>query len=269
MPPTVPTRARVLLFLLFFLGFALNVFTFVDLDWTHWLFEPLARAQHPPDDRSGSAAAASAALPEDEQVKRVRPSIFNLRARQCQGTENTGTAFVVKAGYVATSAHIIGDSQSCGSELRLIDYRGLEHNAQLEGLSTSEDLALLQIADATLPPLTLADPSPYERSLNEVVRLVTIGYPLETAGASAPDGAAISGEGSLSRYDAQQNAFVTSGLNLNPGNSGGPVFLYKNWHVLGIARSKLRPDVGEGIGYVVSIKTFKNFFREKTGQELP
>jgi S1-C subfamily serine protease len=116
--------------------------------------------------------------------------------------------------------------------------------------------------------LKLADASAYERP-NEVVRLMTIGYPLEQQGASSQDSASISGEGSLSRFDREHNVFVTSGLNVNKGNSGGPVFLRKNWQVLGIVRAKLSNEVGEGIGYVASIKTFQNFFREKTGQELP
>jgi S1-C subfamily serine protease len=134
-------------------------------------------------------------------------------------------------------------------------------------MSAGDDLALLRISDTTLPALKMADAASYEAA-NDVVRLVTIGYPLEQAGASSRDSASISGEGTLSRYVREQNVFVTSGLNLNPGNSGGPIFVRENWTVLGIARGKLPNTVGEGIGYVASIRAFESFFHEKTGQEL-
>jgi S1-C subfamily serine protease len=134
-------------------------------------------------------------------------------------------------------------------------------------VSADDDLALLRIGDTSLPPLQLADAAKYEAS-NEVVRLVTIGYPLEDQGASARDSASVSGEGSLSRFIRDRNVFVTSGLNLNPGNSGGPIFVRDNWTVLGIVRAKLPNTAGDGIGYVASIRTFESFFREKTGQAL-
>ncbi len=270
MPQTVPARVGFVLFFLFFLGLALSVLAFVDLRWTHWVLGPVT-----PIEGSGSSPRASDPSPplvqgpvNANQLEQLRQSILNVRVSQCgQEGENLGTAFVVKAGYVATAAHVLGDQQSCNGKIRLVDFKGREHSAALDGLSTGEDLALLRIADSSLPALQLADSTLYENP-SEVLQLVTIGYPLEQAGASTADSAGISGQGNLSRFDREHNVFVTSGLNLNPGNSGGPIFLRKNWQVLGIARAKLSNTVGEGIGYVAPIKTFENFFREKTGQEL-
>jgi S1-C subfamily serine protease len=265
MPRNVPGRVTFLLFFLFFLGLTLNVLAFVDLHWTNWLLAP--RKVQVEETRSDDPGEP---VPQDSQVKKLRESILNVRAAQCgpDGGENVGTGFVVKPGYVATAAHIIGDQQSCGGKLRLIDFKGREHPASLDGLSVADDLAVLRISDTLLPALAFADSTAYETP-NEVVTVVTIGYPLEGSGASAQDSAGISNEGSLSRYDRENNVFITSGLNLNSGNSGGPVFLRNNWKVIGIAQAKVRSEVGEGIGYVAPIRTFQNFFREKTGQELP
>jgi S1-C subfamily serine protease len=249
---TSPRRAAFLLFFLFFLGLAVTAFAFVDLNWTHWV---LVREK----------AAGRAAI-EPQQFQRLRQSILNVRAR-CSGGETTGTGFVVKTGFVATAAHVVEEVQDCGGTIHLVDHRGIQHLAEIRGISADDDLALLRIGDATLPALQLADASRYEAG-NDVVRLVTIGYPLEQAGASSRDSASISGEGSLSRYMRDRNVFVTSGLNLNPGNSGGPIFVRDNWTVLGIARAKLPNTVGDGIGFVASIRSFESFFREKTGQEL-
>lgn len=262
MPRNVPPRVVLLMFFLFFAGLALNVLAFVDLNWTH---QVLVRDEEDPPEEGEQDATG---LVDVTQVESLRRSILNVRVAQCiQPVESIGTGFVVKPGYVATAAHLFIDQPSCNGRIRLIDHRGMEHSGALEGLSAVDDLAVLRISDTTLPALRLADSSSYENP-NDVVRLVTIGYPLEDAAASAQDSAAISGEGNLSRFDRENNVFVTSGLTLNPGNSGGPIFLRNSWEVLGIARAKLSNELGEGIGYVAPIRTFLSFFREKTGQEL-
>ena len=264
MPRNVPPRVVFLMFFLFFAGLALNVLAFVDLNWTHRV---LVRDEADPPVEEAEAAAGP--VVDATQVESLRRSILNVRVAQCsQPVESVGTGFVVKPGYVATAAHLFIDQQDCNGRIRLIDHRGVEHSGALEGLSAVDDLAVLRISDTALPALRLADSASYENP-NDVVRLVTIGYPLEDAGASAQDSAAISGEGSLSRFDREHNVFVTSGLTLNPGNSGGPIFLRNNWEVLGIARAKLSNELGEGIGYVAPMRTFVSFFREKTGQEVP
>jgi S1-C subfamily serine protease len=260
MPKTVPTRVSLFLCLLFLLGLLVNALTFIDLQWTHWL---LTREEG----HTGRDEPTSAPVDAD-QVQRLRQSILNVRVAQCaEDGETLGTGFVVKAGYVATAAHLLGSQQSCNGRIRLIDHKGREHSAVLEGISATDDLALLRISNSSLPALQIADSAAYENP-NELVRLVTIGYPLEQAGASAQDNAAISDEGSLSRFDREHNVFVTAGMSLNPGNSGGPIFLRHNWQVLGIARAKLSYEIGEGIGFIAPMRTFENFFREKTGQEL-
>lgn len=251
-----PAHAALLIALLFILGLAVTLGAFVDLNWTKLV---LVQSALTPDAQKNTSVDAP-------QLDSLRPGILNVRA-DCGAGETTGTGFVVKAGFVATAAHVLGDRSACTGQIRLIDHRGLEHDAQIEGIATSDDLALLRIADTTLPALRLADTTRYE-SASDVVRVVTIGYPLEAAGASAPDRAAVSGEGSLSRYIREHDVFVTSGLNLNPGNSGGPIFVRDDWTVLGIARAKLPNSVGDGIGFVASIRSFEAFFREKTGQEL-
>jgi S1-C subfamily serine protease len=252
------SRAPLVLAFLFLMGLAISIAAFIDLQWTHAV---MVRGSLVPPKKSSRSAV------DPKELQRLRQSILNVRA-DCGAGVNTGTSFVVKPGFVATAAHVLGDRQVCTGTISLTDYKGLEHLAEIEGMSTADDLALLRISDTTLPALALADASRYEAN-DDVVRLVTIGYPLEGTGASAPDHASVSGEGTLSRYIRDQNVFVTSGLNLNPGNSGGPIFVRDNWTVLGIARAKLPNSVGDGIGFVASVRAFETFFREKTGQELP
>ncbi len=247
-----PLGVKLLLFFLFLIGLALNVLVILDVTWLHLYLEP-----------RGSTATTV----QDSEVDELRKSIVLVRVPTCDGSGvGNGTGFVVKPGFVATASHVIADHYACGSEIRLVDSFGVEHRAFADGYSDADDLALLRINATAIPQLTLADSRQYQE-ISEVVEVVTIGYPLVGA-ASAYNSAAVSGEGTLSRFDPGNNRFVTSGLNVNPGNSGGPVFLRESWTVVGVASAKMDVTIGEGIGYVIPINIFKQFFFDTTGETL-
>ncbi len=255
----MPLAVKLLLFFLFALGMALNVLVILDVTWLHLYLKP--------QKSGGTEVVRPGDTGPQPELDRLRESILLVLVPKCDGSgASSGTGFVVTPGYVATAAHVIGDHYACDSEVRLVDSFGVEHAATAEGYSEADDLALLRISDTSLPQMTLADSREYQE-ISEVVTVVTIGYPLVGA-ASAYDSAAISGEGNISRFDASNNRFVTSGLNVNPGNSGGPVFLKDSWTVVGIASAKMDVTVGEGIGYIIPINLFKQFFQDTTSEVL-
>ena len=256
----VPVLGKLLLFLLFFVGIALNIVIFLDAYWWHFHLRPpvaLIQPDYGDDIIEG--------LPPEAQ--KVRDSVLLAVVPSCDGSgENSGTAFVVAPGYLATAAHVVSESVACDSRIQLIDRDRAEHTAVLEGYSSEDDIAILSVSDSSMPPLPLADSSLYQRT-EAPIKVVTVGYPLLGAASDLGE-ASFSGEGNLSRYDEGKRRFITSGLNVNPGNSGGPVFLRDNWQVVGIILAQLDPSVAEGIGYVVPINDFKSFFRAKTGRPL-
>ncbi len=247
------TSAVVLLSVLFLVGFGLNLWPWIDYKYFHLIEE-----------------WRGTALPEVE-IEGLKQSILSVRVGNCEGPGfNFGTGFVVEAGYIATAAHVIDSFDDCDGgprPIQVVDHRGIDHTAEFVAMASESDLAILKINDFDLPPVALADSSEYE-NVDKLSNIVTIGYPLLAEGASAVDEPAVSGEGNISRYDASKNVFITSGLNLNPGNSGGPIFLSDNWLVVGVAVKKFDVNVGEGLGVAVPSRTFANLFKDKTGQEL-
>ncbi len=247
-----PLGVKLLLFFLFVIGLALNVLVILDVAWLHLYLGP---------------RGTTTTVAQDSELDQLRQSIVLVLVPNCDGTgTGNGTGFVVKPGFVATAAHVIADYYNCGSEIRLVDSFGVEHAAAADGRSEADDLALLRISATAIPQLTLTDSRQYQE-ISDLVEVVTIGYPLVGA-ASAYDSAAVSGEGNISRFDPDNNRFVTSGLNVNPGNSGGPVFLREDWSVVGVASAKMDVTIGEGIGYVIPINIFKQFFFDTTGEPL-
>ncbi len=252
-----PLSFKLLLITIFFAGLALNLLVFLDVHW--WGYYLVPRTARTPTD--------TGTVVEPARLEQLRESILLVLVPTCDGARlGSGTGFVIKPGYIATAAHVIGDHYACESEIRLVDSYGVEHAATAEGYSDADDLAILRITDTSIPSLRLADSRQFQE-INDVVEVVTIGYPV-VGEASAYDSAAVSGDGNISRFDAQDKRFVTSGLNVNPGNSGGPVFLKDSWMVVGIASAKMDVTVAEGIGYVIPVNILKQFFNTTTGDTL-
>ncbi|ETR69234.1 MAG: hypothetical protein OMM_04063 [Candidatus Magnetoglobus multicellularis str. Araruama] len=188
----------------------------------------------------------------------------------------SGTGFIIRPGYVATNAHVI----ECGlryEDIVVKDFKGKLHAAKIEGIARNykkaNDLAILKIPDTTLPPLVLADSAIYE-SGHEGEEIVAIGYPL-LGMASSADKPALTDKGSISTFKPDENIFIASGMPLNAGNSGGPIFLAKTQQVIGVAVAVLRGQVQinsapvEGVSFFIPANILANFFEEKTGEMLP
>lgn len=259
------------LFMLFLIGIGLNVFIILDAEVLHWLIgadeisAPLSR-------QKDAAPKTTKPFASWEEAKK---SILLVIPADCNGKAcGSGTGFVVKPGYVATNAHVVKCGVAC-EKFVLRDYKGVNHEAKLEAIASgqrSEDLAILSVSGLSLPPLPLANSAEYEAE-HDGEEVVTIGYPLPGI-ASTADKSSVSGKGTISTFKSDEGIFIASGMNLNSGNSGGPVFIVENRKVLGLAVGVLRGEVSpgnapvEGVDYVIPINRLKTFFLEKTGTDL-
>src|SRR3954470_17921567 len=110
MQKKAPTAIAVLLFFLFFCGLAMNVLAFVDLQWTHLLFSHQPPGSETSVDLLQSTPGGVPEAIDLTKVQQLKQSILNVRAAQCAHPgENLGTGFVVKPGFIATAAHVLGD----------------------------------------------------------------------------------------------------------------------------------------------------------------
>ncbi|WP_207682128.1 S1C family serine protease [Desulfonema magnum] len=248
------------LFMVFLIGIGLNTFVILDAEHFRWIIRP-------PNDIS--TVDLSKFVPE------AKKSILLVVAIGCDNKAcGTGTGFVIQPGYVATNAHVAACGAQC-KKFALQDYKGMKHVATLEGITsrrgTAEDLAILKINDTSLPPLQLADSAEYEVD-HDGDAIFTIGYPLLGIASSA-DKASVSDEGRIAQFSTDHDMFIANGMQPNPGNSGGPVFLANEKKVVGLIVSGVRGEVQgvevAGVEYVIPINRMKNFFQQITGQDLP
>ena len=237
-----------MLLLLGLIGVSLNLLVFLDLPL---LQRPISVRVLPP--------------PPDDPT--LRAAVYLVKVPDCAGLGvGQGTAFAVHDEYLVTCAHVVSAAHGCASGIQVRSSAGLEQAAELVGYSEEKDLALLKVTSPPTEVLVLADSSLYEEA-DEVVRVFTVGFPLLGA-ASSEERSSFSGVGTVSGVATGTDRLITSGLNVNPGNSGGPVLLEQEKLVLGVASAKLKPEIGEGIAYIVPSNAVKAFFRTATGEDL-
>jgi serine protease Do len=163
-----------------------------------------------------------------EQIKKSQNKIINDLAESKGATtiapgKYSGTGFLIsKNGYVATSYHVIKESDSVYLENEFFG----RLKASTVYTDTQNDIAILKIDSASFVmkgniPFTI---SQKEADLGEYV--YTLGFPREDV---------VFGEGSVSAstgYRQNPNSYQVS-VPVNPGNSGGPL-LNSNGELVGV-----------------------------------
>jgi S1-C subfamily serine protease len=181
--------------------------------------------------------------------------------------EATGSGFVVdKDGTILTNAHVVDGAESVTVSF---EEGGEEIDAEVKGVDTSSDLAVLKIDPSEVEDLTvlpLGDSSKVEVGDSVVAIGNPFGYSRTvTTGIvsglqreiTAPDGFQISN-------------VIQTDASINPGNSGGPL-LDSQGRVIGI-NSQIATGGGQGsvgIGFAVPVNTAKELLpRLKEGGEI-
>jgi S1-C subfamily serine protease len=183
-----------------------------------------------------------------------------------QGTA-TGSGFVVdEDGTIVTNAHVVEGADKV--EVRF-DENGEFINADVKGVDTSTDVAVLKIDPSdvdNLTPIPLGDSS----KLQVGDPVIAIGNPFGYSRTVTTG--IVSG---LQREIQAPNGFtipdvIQTDASINPGNSGGPL-LDANGRVIGI-NSQIATGGGQGsvgIGFAVPVNTAKELLPDlKAGETI-
>jgi S1-C subfamily serine protease len=184
-----------------------------------------------------------------------------------QEGDATGSGFVVdEDGNIVTNAHVVEGADSV--EVSFSE-NGEAVEAEVKGIDTSSDVAVLKVDPSKVPnltPLPLGDSS--KLAVGDPV--IAIGNPFGYSRTVTTG--IVSG---LQRQIQAPNGFtipdaVQTDASINPGNSGGPL-LDANGRVIGI-NSQIQTGGGNGsvgIGFAVSINTVKDLLPKlKAGEKI-
>lgn len=208
----------------------------------------LAIVDVPPDNGAGSDDGGLTSM---EIARQVLPSVVGITTYQNGSVtpKSTASGIVMSAdGLIITNGHVVSDSSGVNVTL----YDGSQYVAEVVGIDSRTDLAVLRIQAQNLVAATFGD------STSVVVgeRVLAIGNPGGLSGSTT--------QGIISGINRQLT--VTGGtetMNLlqtdaaiNPGNSGGAL-VNRFGQVIGISSAKISRVDYEGVGFAIPISEAK------------
>ena len=168
---------------------------------------------------------------------------------QTSASSVTGSGIVLNEdGYILTNYHVIDAAYSKGMPIRVITYDGSEYDAEVVGVETDSDLAVLRIEAEGLVPAQIGDSD----NLRVGQTIYAVGNPLGELTYTMTSGIV----SALNRRittdeDVTVNMFQIDAA-VNNGNSGGPVFNVYG-QVIGVVTAKYSQEGMEGLGFAIPI----------------
>lgn len=179
----------------------------------------------------------------------VSALMTGFRGQSVEQESGAGSGFIISEdGYVVTNNHVVSGASSVS--VVLLD--GTEYTAQVVGLDSTTDLAVLKIDAKGLPYVALGDSDAME--IGEQV--VAIGNPLGEFAGSITVGYISARGRELSFSDSTMSNLIQTDAAINPGNSGGALVNMRG-EVIGINTAKSSGSQVEGLGFAIPINDAK------------
>ena len=151
-------------------------------------------------------------------------------------------------GYILTNYHVIESAYTQGVPILVITFDGAEYIAEVIGVESDSDLAVLKIDAAGLVPAVLGD----SRELRVGQTIYAIGNPLGELTYTMTSGIVSALNRSITTdINATVNMFQIDAA-VNNGNSGGPVYNAYG-QVIGIVTAKYSESGMEGLGFAIPV----------------
>ena len=161
----------------------------------------------------------------------------------------TGTGIVLSEdGYILTNFHVIETAYENGASIMILTYEGDEYEAEVIGIETDSDLAVLKVEAEGLTAAVIGDSD--EIRVGQTI--YTVGNPLGELTYTMTSGII----SALGRRITTDEAVIVNMFQvdaaINSGNSGGPVFNVCG-QVIGVVTAKYSQYGMEGLGFAIPV----------------
>lgn len=162
-------------------------------------------------------------------------------------SSGAGSGIIVSSdGYILTNNHVISGANKINATVN-----GESLNAELVGVDSELDIALIKVNKNDLQPVTFGDSSNIKIGEN----VVAIGNPLGQLGGTVTKGI-ISALNRDITINNETMSLLQTDAAVNPGNSGGGLFNLQG-ELIGMVTAKSKSASAEGIGFAIPVNNLK------------
>lgn len=203
-----------------------------------------------------SADGLSVLSPEDIYLDACQSTVgvtipghsSNIFGQSSSRTVSGSGLVLSENGYILTNYHVIEPAYTGSTAIQVITYDGTEYAAEVIGVETDSDLAVLKIDAMGLVPAVLGDSD--EMRVGQTI--YAVGNPLGELTYTMTSGIVSALNRSITTdIDVTVNMFQIDAA-VNNGNSGGPVYSAYG-QVIGIVTAKYSENGMEGLGFAIPI----------------
>ena len=172
----------------------------------------------------------------------------NIFGQSGSGSVSGSGLILSENGYILTNYHVIEKAYENDSIIRVLTFDGTQYTADVIGVETDSDLAVLKIAATGLTPAVLGNSE--EMRVGQTVYVV--GNPLGELTYTMTSGIVSALDRNITTdINVTVNMFQIDAA-VNNGNSGGPV-CNAYGQVIGIVTAKYSENGMEGLGFAIPI----------------
>lgn len=160
--------------------------------------------------------------------------------------QGSGSGVILTAdGYIATCAHVVNTAKAITVTLN----DDASFTAEIVGVDTRNDLAIIKIEAENLVPATLGDSD----MLTVGEDVIAIGNPLGELRGTATGGIISAVRRSITVENTEMELVQTDAA-ISPGNSGGGLF-NASGRLIGIVNAKVSDTSAEGLGFAIPVNS--------------
>ncbi len=206
-----------------------------------------------PADSSSSTVLSDGRLSSVDMAKVAKPSVVGVAVYDTVNSfspSGEGSGIIMNsAGYIITNAHVVEGAIG----IQVILYNSETYTAQLVGIDTRTDLAVIKIDAKNLVAAQFGNSD----KLSDGEKVMAIGNPGGVQLAGSVTQGIVSAINRPVKSDGGYSArFIQTDAAINPGNSGGAL-INEYGQVVGINSSKIVATGYEGIGFAIPINDAK------------
>lgn len=168
---------------------------------------------------------------------------------QASASTVTGSGIVLnEEGYILTNYHVIETAYEKGAAIRVITYDGAEYDAEVVGVETDSDLAVLKIEAEGLVPAAMGNSD----DLRVGQTIYAVGNPLGELTYTMTSGIVSALDRNITTDENVTVNMFQIDAAVNNGNSGGPVYNVYG-EVIGVVTAKYSLGGMEGLGFAIPV----------------